>query len=89
MHKFLSCTVAVVFGCDVDEYVREYVAHGAQRVYVTDHPALRSYNVETYVFLMITLARKYAPETVLVGATAFGRELQAAWNRPDRRLHRA
>jgi len=66
---------AVVFGCDVDEYVREYVAHGAQRVYVTDHPAMRSYNVETYVFLMTTLARKHAPETVLVGATAFGREL--------------
>ena len=47
---------AVVFGHDLDEYVNEYIAHGAQIVYVTDGPSLQSYNVESYVHLMAQLA---------------------------------
>jgi len=65
---------AVVFGHNVDEYVGEYIAHGAQRVYVTDAPALRDYNVETWVLLMTRLVTEHSPDIVLVGATDFGRE---------------
>lgn len=65
---------AAVFGRDVDEYVREYIAHGAQKVYVTDHPSLEHYSVEIYVALMERLAKTYSPEIILVGATSFGRE---------------
>lgn len=65
---------AVIFGSNVEEYVNEYIAHGAEKVYVMDHISLRGYNVETYVILMEMLAKKYKPEMVLVGATCFGRE---------------
>lgn len=65
---------AVVFGSGIDEYVSEYAAHGAEKVYVVDHPGLARYQVDAYVFLMERLCREHAPEIVLVGGTGFGRE---------------
>lgn len=66
---------AVVFGHKVDEYVAEYIAHGAQKVYMMDDPKLASYSIETYSWLMARLAEQYHPETLLVGATRFGQEM--------------
>ncbi|MCP4115549.1 MAG: electron transfer flavoprotein subunit alpha/FixB family protein [Desulfobacteraceae bacterium] len=66
---------AVVFGDHVDEYVNEYIAHGAQKVYVIDDPALKNYSVENYSFLMTRLVNDFKPETLLVGATRFGQEI--------------
>ena len=66
---------ALVFGHGVDEYVGEYIAHGADRVYVMDDPALADYNLETYTHLLSGLAREYRPGILLVGATRFGREI--------------
>ncbi|MGC9324988.1 MAG: electron transfer flavoprotein subunit alpha/FixB family protein [Desulfomonilia bacterium] len=66
---------ATVFGHEVDEWVGEYIAHGAHRVYVIDHPELKDYSIDRYVALMEGIARKHAPEIILVGATSFGREL--------------
>jgi len=65
---------AAVFGHELNEYVGEYIAHGAQKVYVTDNPVLKDYNVETYSVLMEKLAKTYSPEIILIGATYFGRE---------------
>ncbi len=66
---------AVVFGHGVDEYVREYIAHGAQKVYLIDDPLLSVYSLEKYSWLMTWLVKKYRPETLLVGATSFGKEM--------------
>lgn len=72
----LDATVcALAFGHGVDEYVREYVAHGADRVYVTDHPDLAEYRTETFAALTARLAAARRPSILLVGATDFGREL--------------
>ena len=65
---------AVVFGHGVDEWVGEYIAHGAEKIYLTDHPRLAVYSMETYTLLMERLARQEKPEIILIGATAFGRE---------------
>jgi electron transfer flavoprotein alpha subunit len=65
---------ALVMGSRVDEFVREYIAHGAEIVYVVDHPRLKDYSLETYSRLATQLVRKYQPEILLVGATRFGRE---------------
>ncbi|MFO7965089.1 MAG: electron transfer flavoprotein subunit alpha/FixB family protein [Desulfobacterales bacterium] len=71
----ISATVcAVVFGYEVDEWVGEYISHGAQKVYVVEDERLTNYSIETYSHLMDHLARIYRPEIILVGATAFGRE---------------
>ncbi|MBU2643713.1 electron transfer flavoprotein subunit alpha/FixB family protein [bacterium] len=65
---------AVVFGYGVDEWVGEYIAHGADCILVTDHPDLARYQIETYVNLMVRLIEVRRPEIILVGATNFGRE---------------
>ena len=68
---------AVLFGQGLDEYVAEYIAHGAEKVFVVDDPVLKDYSVETYAALMQHLAKKYEPEIILVGATSFGKEFAA------------
>jgi electron transfer flavoprotein alpha subunit len=65
---------ATVFGHEVDEYIMEYTAHGADRVLAIDHPVLKSYNTERYVALMENLVRERNPDIILIGATDFGRE---------------
>ena len=65
---------ATVFGHQVDEWVGEYIAHGAKKVYVVEDESLKDYSTDLYVTLMERLAREYTPEIILVGATTFGRE---------------
>ena len=66
---------AIVFGYETDEYVAEYIAHGAHKVIVIEHPNLKQYSVEKYTVLMEKIAREYKPEIILIGATSFGKEL--------------
>jgi len=66
---------AVVLGHQVDEFVSEYIAHGASRVYVADDPGLKQYSIETYTFLMSRYVQAFNPETLLIGATQFGKEI--------------
>ena len=65
---------AVVFGDETDEYAAEYIAHGAQKVLVVEHPSLNQYSVEKFTVLMEKLAADHQPEIILIGATSFGRE---------------
>ncbi len=66
---------AVVLGSNVNEFVNEYISHGAQKIYLIDHPSLARYSIETYTVLIERLVRKYKPDIFLIGATSFGREL--------------
>jgi electron transfer flavoprotein alpha subunit len=71
----LGASVCVtVFGSLVDEWVGEYIAHGAKKVYVVEDESLREYSTDRYVAIMELLAREHKPEIILVGATSFGRE---------------
>jgi electron transfer flavoprotein alpha subunit len=65
---------AVVFGCEIAEYIMEYTAHGADRILAIDHPDLKNYSAEMYVALMENLVKERDPEIILIGATDFGRE---------------
>ena len=65
---------AIVFGHDVAEYVSEYIAHGAEKVYAVDHPQLKHYSIEAYTGLMEKLVKAHRPEILLIGATCFGKE---------------
>lgn len=65
---------AVVFGYETDEYVAEYIAHGAHKVMVIEHSVLKQYSIEKYTALMEKIAREYEPEIILIGATSFGKE---------------
>jgi electron transfer flavoprotein alpha subunit len=65
---------AVLFGYETDEYMAEYIAHGAHKVLVVEHPSLKQYSVEKFTALMEKFAREYQPEIILIGATSFGKE---------------
>lgn len=71
----LHATVcATVFGHETGEWVGEYIAHGAKKVYLVEDESLKNYSSDRYVILMERLARQYRPEIILIGATSFGRE---------------
>jgi len=72
--KSSAIVCAVVFGQGVEEWVGEYIAHGADRVYVVEDASLAYYSTDLYVAVMESLARQCRPEIILVGATSFGRE---------------
>ena len=64
---------AVLLGHQVKDLAATLFAHGADKVYVVDHPALAAYTAEPYSEAMSALIRKYKPEVVLAGATSIGR----------------
>ncbi|KIX14739.1 electron transfer flavoprotein subunit alpha/FixB family protein [Dethiosulfatarculus sandiegensis] len=67
----------LVFGHKTGQWVHEYVAHGADVVYVMDHVNLSKYQIETFTRILVGLANEYKPGIILVGATGFGKELAA------------
>ena len=56
-----------------EEAIRSLGAHGADKVYVVDDPALAGYEANAYADAAGRLILKYKPEAVLAGATAAGR----------------
>ncbi|MGD0168477.1 MAG: electron transfer flavoprotein subunit alpha/FixB family protein [Smithella sp.] len=65
---------ALIFGHEIDEWIMEYTAHGADRILAIDDPALKSYSTERYLAIIEFLAKQRDPEIILIGATDFGRE---------------
>ncbi|MFC1873405.1 FAD-binding protein [Chloroflexota bacterium] len=63
---------AVCLGHKVKE-IDKLIAHGADKVYSIDDPALANNHEDLFVSELIRLIRKYKPEIVIAGATALGR----------------
>jgi len=73
--RFISAEVcAIVFGHEIEEWIMEYTAHGADRIFAIDHPSLANYNTENYLAIIEKLVRQRDPDVILIGATDFGRE---------------
>jgi len=73
--RHLGTEVTVLLlGSEIHQYAMEYTAHGADVIMAVDHPALKTYQVETYVRVVSQLVQNFRPEIFLAGATAFGRE---------------
>lgn len=66
---------AVLLGDNVRDLTRELIAHGADRVYLAQHPLLKSYNTQTYTKVISEIIRQQKPNIVLYGATHIGRDL--------------
>jgi electron transfer flavoprotein alpha subunit len=67
------CAVAVL-GWGIAPYVMEYIAHGAQAVYVMEAPQLSLFRSCIFTEALCHMIRTYRPEILLVGGTDFGRE---------------
>lgn len=66
---------AVLLGHNVDDAANELIAHGAEKVYVVDDPALADFQDEPYAQVITELVQEYKPSIFLLGATTIGRSL--------------
>ncbi|MGE5587737.1 MAG: FAD-binding protein [Clostridia bacterium] len=66
---------AVLLGHNVDNAANDVIAHGAEKVYVVDDPALADFQDEPYAQVITELVREYRPSIFLLGATTVGRSL--------------
>ena len=66
---------AVLLGENMNEAAKQLIAHGADNVYVVDHPSLNHFNDESYCDIFVQLIQAYKPEIVLMGASTYGRSL--------------
>ncbi len=68
----LSC---VIIGDNISHLAQDLIWHGAEEVYVVDHPTLTHYMTEPYTKALVHVIKAKNPDIVLVGATALGRDL--------------
>ena len=66
---------AVLLGSGMEAVAAELGERGADKVYLVDHPALKSYQDDPYTEVLVRLAEEYKPEAILCGATTIGRSL--------------
>lgn len=65
----------LLVGRQVEALAQEAIAYGAQRVYLLDDPVFEHYRNRPYSQGLVSLAKKYEPEVMLIGATTLGRDL--------------
>ena len=66
--------VAVVIGHHVDKAAKDCIAYGADEVIVVDHEQYAHYKTDPYTHALYTLAEKYKPNIIIIGATNNGRD---------------
>jgi len=66
---------AAVLGDDIEALATNLIHYGADKVYLVEHPLLRSYQTNSYAKVIHDLIHKYEPQIVLYGATITGRDL--------------
>ena len=66
---------AVLLGHQVEGIAKEYIAHGAQRILLVDHPQLALYRSDLFTTLISDLIQEDKPEVFLIGASEFGKEI--------------
>jgi electron transfer flavoprotein alpha subunit len=64
---------AVLIGYQLQEGAKKLIGHGADRVYLAEHPELVHFNDESYAKVLTELIKEKKPEILLAGATAMGR----------------
>ncbi len=66
---------AVLAGKGVRELSFRLIAHGCDKVYLADDPALEHYQTNSYARVINELIEQHKPQVVLYGATVMGRDL--------------
>lgn len=67
--------VGIVIGSSIDAAVKSAAAYGADTVIAVDGKEYEHYTTDAYAKALYTLVEKYAPTSLLIGATTNGRDL--------------
>jgi electron transfer flavoprotein alpha subunit len=68
---------AILLGDQLGEIAREYIAYGAQRILMMDHPQLALYQADLFTTIISDLIQEHKPEIFLVEASEFCKEIAA------------
>jgi len=74
-NKLQTELTAILLGHEVNNQPNELIAHGANKVYVVDHPHFKNLHVDPYTSVLTSLANQHKPEILLIGSTRRGKEL--------------
>jgi electron transfer flavoprotein alpha subunit len=66
---------SVLLGCELSDKAKELIYHGADKVFLYDHPSLKEFDVIRYKQNIVNLVNEVKPEIFLIGATRIGRTL--------------
>ncbi|MDP2644679.1 MAG: electron transfer flavoprotein subunit alpha [Desulfobacterales bacterium] len=66
---------AVLPGWEVSGLCGELIKHGADNVFLAEHPDLKYYDTIAYASVLEKMIKKYRPNIFLMGATPLGRDL--------------
>jgi len=66
---------ALLLGDGVAGLGAKLIQHGADKVYLVEHPSLAAYQTNSYAKTIFDLIHKHKPQIVLYGATVSGRDL--------------
>ena len=77
LSKGQARVTVVLLGDQVEKIAKEYVAHGAHRVLLVDHPELAFYRADLFTAVICDLIQEHQPDIFLLGASDFGKELAA------------
>ena len=66
---------AALLGEEAGARAAEYFAHGADRVYVAEHPALSNFHAETFAEALHQIAQQNDAQVLLLASTKRGKEL--------------
>jgi electron transfer flavoprotein alpha subunit len=64
----------VLIGSKVQQHVKTLAAHGADKIYIADAPALAAFSTEAYASVLTDAIRRYDPFAVLIPSTGNGRD---------------
>jgi electron transfer flavoprotein alpha subunit/NAD-dependent dihydropyrimidine dehydrogenase PreA subunit len=66
---------ALLLGSQVSAMADTLIKHGAARVFLVEHSALKDYRTIAYTEVVEELVKRYKPNILLMGATHLGRDL--------------
>ena len=66
---------ALLLGSQVSDMADTLIKHGAEKVFLVEHPALRDYRTIAYTEVVEELVKRHKPNILLMGATHLGRDL--------------
>jgi electron transfer flavoprotein alpha subunit/NAD-dependent dihydropyrimidine dehydrogenase PreA subunit len=72
LHQEVS---ALLLGSQVSALADTLIKHGAEKVFLVEHSALKDYRTIAYTEVVEELVKRYKPNILLMGATHLGRDL--------------